>query len=175
MIKIANEDIIYNIFEYLGINSKLSQLSYWIGKLGCGCNKPAIEYNNLKKTCKSFSTNKYFKQYICIDSQYFLLYQVNNHMNTNTLYPGDWYPSFYTHINKLNYKFTNITNMILEIGAAFRSIGDVWCRENITGYKHSEDYKNISLSKTIYVYDESKESLFFWRRFLAQMLIYRYG
>ena len=109
------------------------------------------------------------------NNSYNLLIEVNKHMNKNPSYPGDWYKKFYIYINENGYKFTNIDNMIIEIGKAFRNVDKEWCKENIEGYIHSETNKNTILSKGLIIYNEHKDPIDFWKRFLSQMLIYRYG
>lgn len=106
---------------------------------------------------------------------YNLLIEVNNHMNKNPSYPGDWFEKFYNHINKNGYNFSSIDDMIIEIGKAFRNVDENWCKKNIDGYIHSETNKDTILSKGRVTYDEYKEPVDFWKRFLSQMLIYRYG
>ena len=103
------------------------------------------------------------------------LLELNNHMDKNPLYPGDWFKSFIDYSNKNGHSFKNTDEMILYIGSIFRETDDKWCRENINGYSHSEDNKNNSLSKSKKIYDEEKETLDFWYRFVGQMLIHRYG
>jgi hypothetical protein len=103
------------------------------------------------------------------------LQELNNHMDKNPSYPGDWYKLFLEYCNKNGHSFKNSDEMILYIGSVFRENDDTWCRENITGYSHSENNKNNWLSKSQTIYDEDKEKLDFWCRFLGQMLIYRYG
>lgn len=103
------------------------------------------------------------------------LLEINNHMNENPSYPGDWFNLFMNYCNKNGHSFKNTDEMILYIGDIFRENDDTWCREKITGYSHSEDNKKNSLSKSQTIYDEDKEKLDFWKRFLGQMLIYRYG
>ena len=111
-----------------------------------------------------------------IDKKYKLLKDVNEHMNRHPYYPGDWLQTFYNYSKfDEDYKFENIDNMILVIGDSFRSVDDSWCREHIRGYNHSEDNKNRWLSKGQTIYDETTEPLEFWTRFIAQMLIFRYG
>ena len=104
---------------------------------------------------------------------------LNNHMDANPLYPGDWFKSFIDYSNDYSNKnghyFNNIDEMVLCIGSIFRETDDKWCRENINGYSHSEDNKNNSLSKSQTIYDEEKETPEFWYRFVGQMLIHRYG
>lgn len=109
------------------------------------------------------------------NSNYILLTKINEHMNKNPSYPGDWIEKFYNDINKNGYKFSSIDDMIIEIGKAFRDVDEDWCKKNIVGYIHSEENKNTILSKRRIIYDEYKEPKDFWKRFLAQMLIYRYG
>ena len=122
-----------------------------------------------------------------------LLICVNHHMNSNPLYPGDWLQAFPNYINSRKYineldtlendsielldtyNFPDTDSAVLEIGRAFRSVGKEWCKENIVGYEHSEYNKNTILSKGRITYDENTETLDFWKRFLCQMLIYRYG
>ena len=103
------------------------------------------------------------------------LLKISNHMDKNPSYPGDWFNSFMNYCNKNDYSFKNIDEMILYIGSIFRETDDKWCRENIRGYSHSENNKNNWLSKTQTIYNEDTQKLDFWKRFLAQMLIYRYG
>ena len=122
--------------------------------------------------------------------EYILLTHLNDHMNKNPSYPGDWYKLFYNYINNkqftkelllkdnhllFDYNFTDIDNMIILIGEAFRSVDKKWCKEYIIGYEHSEKTKNTILSKSRYIYDEKRDKLHFWYRFLSQMLIFRYG
>lgn len=124
-------------------------------------------------------------------SDYVLLTHLNDHMNKNPSYPGDWHKLFYNYINNreynsnrlqlldndlLNdYKFEDIDDMILKIGKAIRNVDQTWCKENIIGFTHSETTQNISLSKSPYVYNENIKPFEFWKRFVYQMLIYRYG
>ena len=103
-----------------------------------------------------------------------MLLKVNEHMNKNPCYPGDWFIKFY-YDTRETYKFKDMDEMILEIGKAFRNTDEKWCNQNIIGYSHSETNKNQFLSKTPETYDEKTEPVRFWERFLAQMLIYRYG
>ena len=122
-----------------------------------------------------------------------LLTCVNYHMNSKPAYPGDWlnaFPNFINNKEYINniesldsnsinllseYNFTDINSMVLEIGKAFRGVDENWCNENIVGYKHSEYYKSTPLSKGPTIYNENIETIDFWKRFLSQMLIYRYG
>tara|TARA_B100000401_G_C52621735_1_gene631724 strand:- start:365 stop:682 length:318 start_codon:yes stop_codon:yes gene_type:complete len=103
-----------------------------------------------------------------------LLLEVNNHMNENPSYPGDWFLQFYNDKKEL-YNWTNMDDMIIMIGKTFRNTDEVWCQENIIGYSYCESNKNNILSKARCVYDENTDKLNFWKRFLSQMLIYRYG
>lgn len=103
-----------------------------------------------------------------------LLLEVNNHMNQNPMYPGDWFSQFYND-KKHVYKFKSIDDMILIIGKTFRDIDKNWCKTHILGYNYCESNKKRSLSKALVVYDENIEKLNFWKRFLSQMLVYRYG
>ena len=63
-------------------------------------------------------------------------------MDKNPSYPGDWYNLFINYCNKNGNSFKNTDEMILYIGSIFRETDENWCRENITGYSHSEDNKN---------------------------------
>tara|TARA_B100000401_G_C52803720_1_gene719996 strand:- start:244 stop:561 length:318 start_codon:yes stop_codon:yes gene_type:complete len=103
-----------------------------------------------------------------------LLLEVNNHMNQNPMFPGDWFLQFYND-KKYLYSFKNIDDMILKIGTTFRSIDKTWCKAHIMGYSYCEYNKNKSLLKEKLVYDEKLDKLNFWKRFLSQMLVYRYG
>ena len=103
-----------------------------------------------------------------------LLIEVNNHMNENPMYPGDWFLKFYNDKKHL-YSFKDIDHMIIEIGNCFRSMDKIWCKENIVGYDYCEYNKKKSLSKAQIIYDENDDKLNFWKRFLSQMLVYRYG
>tara|TARA_B100001175_G_scaffold297796_1_gene287835 strand:- start:618 stop:935 length:318 start_codon:yes stop_codon:yes gene_type:complete len=103
-----------------------------------------------------------------------LLIEVNNHMNQNPMYPGDWLLKFYND-KKYLYSFKDIDHMILMIGDAFRRTDKTWCKKYILGYDYCEYNKNKSLSKALLVYDENLDKLNFWKRFLSQMLVYRYG
>ena len=103
-----------------------------------------------------------------------LLLEVNNHMNQNPLFPGDWFLQFYNDKKNL-YNFKNIDDMILTIGKTFRKIDKNWCKKHILGYNYCEYNKNKSLSKALLVYNENTDKLNFWKRFLSQMLVYRYG
>ena len=103
------------------------------------------------------------------------LLEINNHMDNNCLFPGDWFNSFMNYCNKNGHSFKDTNEMILYIGDTFRENEDTWCRENIRGYSHSENNKNNWLSKSQTIYNEDTQKLDFWKRFLAQMLIYRYG
>ena len=109
-----------------------------------------------------------------MNNKNFLL-DLNNHMDKNPSYPGDWYNLFINYCNKNGNSFKNTDEMILYIGSIFRETDENWCRENITGYSHSEDNKNNWLSKGQTVFNEEKEKLNFWYRFISQMLVYRYG
>ena len=108
------------------------------------------------------------------NNNYNLLIEVNNHMNNNPSYPGDWFKKFYN-INKNGYNFQSIDDMVIKIGKAFRNVDEDWCKKNIEGYIHSETNKDRILSKGRITYVEHKEPVDFWKRFLSQMLIYRYG
>ena len=109
-----------------------------------------------------------------MNNKEFLL-DLNNHMDNNPRFPGDWFKLFLDYCNKSGHSFKSTDEMILHIGSIFRETDDKWCREKITGYSHSEDTKNNWLSKSQIIYDEDKEKLDFWYRFLGQMLIDRYG
>ena len=103
------------------------------------------------------------------------LQELNNHMDKNPSFPGDWFKLFLEYCNKNSHSFKNTDEMILYIGSIFRETDDKWCRENINGYSHSENNKHNSLSKSQTIYDEEKETPEFWYRFVGQMLIHRYG
>lgn len=103
-----------------------------------------------------------------------LLLEVNNHMNQNPQYHSDWFLQFYND-KKYLYNFKNIDDMILTIGKTFRNIDKNWCKEHILGYDYCESNKNHSLSKALLVYNENTDKLQFWKRFLSQILVYRYG
>ena len=102
-----------------------------------------------------------------------LLLKVNNHMNQNPLYPGDWFLQFFNDYKYL-YNFKNIDDMIIKIGTTFRNTDKAWCKEHIMCYNYFKSKKKIILSKTPQVYDENIDKLNFWKRFLSQMLVYRY-
>ena len=109
-----------------------------------------------------------------MSNQEFLI-QIDNHMDKNPSYPGDWFKLFLEYCNKKDYSFKTTDEMILYIGDTFRETDDKWCRENIKGYSHSENNKNNWLGKTQTIYNEDTQKLDFVKRLLAQMLIDRYG